>query len=68
MTNANSSKDVAKQDQLEKKRNEAEKAKPHHDDLDEALADTFPASDPPSPVVHGTASNPQPHEKQRDRK
>jgi hypothetical protein len=36
------------------------------DELDAALADTFPASDPPAPVSHGTTSNPRPHEKDSD--
>jgi hypothetical protein len=42
---------------------EQQKPKREYDDLDEALADTFPASDPPAPVVHGTTSNPRPAEK-----
>ncbi len=42
----------------EKHRNkeEAEKPKPHHDELDKALADSFPASDPPA--VAGSTSIP----------
>jgi len=48
-----------------RKRQEAEKPKPHHDELDEALAGSFPASDPPAPVAKGTTSNPKPHEKSR---
>jgi hypothetical protein len=46
-----------------KKREEAEKPKAHQDELDRSLADSFPASDPPAPVVKGTTSNPKPHEK-----
>jgi hypothetical protein len=52
-------------DRLLKKRQEAEKEKPHHDDLDQALAESFPASDPPAPVAKGTTSIPKPHEKNR---
>ncbi len=33
------------------------------DELDRALADTFPASDPPAPVTKGTTANPRPSEK-----
>ena len=35
---------------------EAEKPSPHHDELDKALADSFPASDPPA--VTGSAPHP----------
>lgn len=56
---------LEKQDVDEKKKQEAEKPKPHHDELDKALADSFPASDPPAPVAKGTTSNPRPDEKKR---
>jgi hypothetical protein len=42
---------------------EAEALQTPEDELDEALADSFPASDPPSPVVKGTTANPAPDEK-----
>jgi hypothetical protein len=51
------------EDRKLRKREEAEKQKPHHDALDRALADSFPASDPPAPVAKGTTSNPKSHEK-----
>jgi hypothetical protein len=47
-----------------RKKEEAECPKPHHDELDEALAGSFPASDVPAPVSRGTTSNPRPHEKE----
>lgn len=53
----------ANHDRLQRKREEAEKSKPHHDELDQALAESFPASDPPSNVSPGTTSNPKHHEK-----
>ena len=33
------------------------------DELDKALADSFPASDPPAPAIKGTTANPKPEEK-----
>jgi hypothetical protein len=38
-------------------------------DLDEALADPFPASDPPAPVIKGTTrhSNPKERDKREER-
>jgi hypothetical protein len=33
-------------------------------ELDEALDDSFPASDPPAPVSQGTTSNPNPVERE----
>ncbi len=41
--------------------------KQREDQLDRALADTFPASDTPAQISKGTISNPTPQEK-RDRK
>jgi hypothetical protein len=46
-----------------KKQEEAEALQTTDDELDEALADSFPASDPPAPVVKGTAANTAPDEK-----
>jgi len=47
-----------------KREKEPEKPKREDHDLDQALADTFPASDPPARVVHGTASSSRPEEKE----
>ncbi len=33
------------------------------DELDKALADSFPASDPPAPAIKGTTANPKADEK-----
>jgi len=46
-------------------RNTKEEAcrKQREDELDRALADTFPASDPPAQISKGTISNPRPQEK-----
>jgi hypothetical protein len=41
----------------------AKTAKPREDPPDQALEDSFPASDPPAQVSKGTISNPKPHEK-----
>lgn len=46
-----------------KKQEEAEALQTPEDELDGALADSFPASDPPAPVVKGTTANPAPDEK-----
>lgn len=46
-----------------KKKEEAEAAKRQEAELDKALADSFPASDPPAPAIKGTTSNPKPDEK-----
>lgn len=51
----------------ELRRQEAEKAKPYRDDLDEALSETFPASDPPARVSKGTPSG-KPQEESPNRK
>ena len=48
-----------------KRRRKKEEAgqEPPEDRLDQDLADTFPASDPPAQISKGTISNPKPHEK-----
>ena len=45
------------------KKEDAEELPEDNDDLDKALEDSFPASDPPAPVVKGTTANARPHEK-----
>lgn len=45
------------------KKNLSKKTKLREDSLDQALEDTFPASDPPAQVSQGTISNPRPQEK-----
>lgn len=45
------------------KKEDAEKLPEDNDDLDKALEDSFPASEPTAPVVKGTTANPRPHEK-----
>ncbi len=54
---------VLSEHQKHQKKEEAERPKPHEDELDRMLADSFPASDPPALVSQGTTSNPRPHEK-----
>ncbi len=49
-----------------KQRQDAEKTKSYHDPLDDALNESFPASDPPSPTTKGTPSARLPHEKDHD--
>jgi hypothetical protein len=53
----------AKRRAMLKKQEEADAQQTPEDELDEALADSFPASDPPAPVVKGTTANPAPDEK-----
>jgi hypothetical protein len=48
-----------------KPQREEEMPKPAEDELDQALADSFPASDPPAPAIKGTTANPMPHEKDK---
>jgi hypothetical protein len=52
-----------------RKRRKKEKAEERLEDLqlDQALADTFPASDTPALVSKGTISNPNPQEKRSGR-
>jgi hypothetical protein len=52
-----------------RKRRKKEEAEERLEDLqlDQALADTFPASDPPALISMGTISNPNPHEKRSGR-
>jgi hypothetical protein len=40
-------------------------ARTREQELDDALAGSFPASDPPAPVVKGTTANPGAQEKKR---
>ncbi len=42
---------------------EEEKPNSTEEELDKALADSFPASDPPAPAIKGTTANPMPNEK-----
>jgi hypothetical protein len=46
-----------------KPQRQEETPKPAEDELDKALADSFPASDAPAPAIKGTTANPMPHEK-----
>ncbi len=48
-----------------KPQRQEEMRKPAEDELDQALADSFPASDPPAPAIKGTTANPAPHEKDK---
>jgi hypothetical protein len=52
-----------------RKRRQKEETKERLEDLqlDQALADTFPASDPPALISMGTISNPNPQEKRNGR-
>lgn len=57
-------------DQKSQKRREGESVRDQRpedtttqDDLDEALSESFPASDPPAPVTKGTTRNPNPRER-----
>jgi hypothetical protein len=48
-----------------KPQHQEEMPKPAEDELHKALADSFPASDPPAPAIKGTTANPMPHEKDK---
>ncbi len=48
--------------------NDDETPKSTEEELDKALADSFPASDPPAPVITGTTASPQSQDKTRDKK
>jgi hypothetical protein len=50
-----------------KPQHQEEMPKSAEDELDEALADSFPASDPPAPAIKGTTTNPMPREKDKAR-
>lgn len=56
MANARPQNDDKRSEELKKKKTQAEKPKTPDGELDEALAESFPASDPVSPAVQGTAS------------
>ncbi|MBI4724709.1 MAG: hypothetical protein HY765_06950 [Rhodomicrobium sp.] len=47
------------EDEKQRRKEEAERPKFDYDELDRALADTFPASDPPAMVVKGRACSPR---------
>ncbi len=53
-----------RKDQVPERDNEPEETT-SEEELDAALSDTFPASDPPARVIKGTTRNPSPAERKR---